>query len=250
VTRSDHSIASTQAEEETEGESIHELFQTMGIPEIHRFGISTLLMKADVLNPFRCRESFRSRFAGPVGCLSLVLFVAVVTPEVTPAELRTGNTYGLTVTDVDQHQLSTSDGHVTIITVVTRKDEQKAQAVGDRFPAAYLGDPRYRLITVVNFQQKLFSAFRGLALSIIRHRVDLEAKELQKVYSAKQLNRNPRSDLFVVADFDGKTVSQLGITPLSTEFAVFAFAGNGRLVRRWNDAPSADALLAAMKEAQ
>jgi hypothetical protein len=53
-----------------------------------------------------------------------------------------------------------------------------------------------------------------------------------------------------VADFDGKAVSQLGLAPKSSEFAVFVFDGRGRLVRRWNDAPSAEALAAAMKEAQ
>ena len=247
MARSDHSIASTQAKNKTEEESIREPFQTT---EIDHSGISIFLMKMDALKPVRFWKRFRNRFVRSLPYLSLAVFLAAATPEAAPVELRVGKTYALTLTDVDQQQLSTSDGHVTIITVVTRKDEQKAQAVGDRFPAAYLGDPHYRLITLVNFQQKLFSPFRSIALSIIRHRLDLEAKELQKIYSAKQLNRSPRSDLFVVADFDGKTVSQLGIAPASTEFAVFAFDGSGRLVRRWNDAPSVEALLAAMKEAQ
>ena len=51
--------------------------------------------------------------------------------------------------------------------------------------------------------------------AIIRHRLDVEAKELQKIYSARHLNRNPRSDMFAVADFDGKAVSQLGVVPTS-----------------------------------
>ncbi|MEY2558819.1 MAG: hypothetical protein QOE34_2244 [Verrucomicrobiota bacterium] len=165
-------------------------------------------------------------------------------------ELRPGNTYALTITDVDRQQLSTSDGHVTIITVVTRKDEQKAQQVGDRVPHVYLGDPKYRLITMVNFQQKIFSAFRGMTMVIIRNRLDAEAKDLQKIYTARHLTRNPRSDIFVVADFDGNAVSQLGIAPSSSEFAVFVFDGRGRLVRRWNDVPSVDALSAALSEAR
>jgi hypothetical protein len=207
-------------------------------------------MNIGLFHPVRVRQKISHGLVRPLTYLSLAVFVAASTPEATTGELRVDNTYALTLTDIDQHQLSTSDGHITIITVVTRKDEQKAQAVGDRFSSAYLGDPHYRLITVVNFQQRLFSLFRRIALNIIRHRLDLEAKELQKIYSARQLNRNPRADLFVVADFDGSTVSQLGIAPTSSEFVVFAFAGNGRLVRRWNDAPSADALLSAMKEAQ
>ncbi|HEX7516101.1 MAG TPA: hypothetical protein VF345_02320 [Chthoniobacterales bacterium] len=180
-------------------------------------------------------------------------FIAALVAAISAAratELRLGNAYPLTFTDVDQHQLSTSDGHVTIIMVVTKKDEQKAQTVGDRIPRVCLGDPKYRLITLVNFQQKIFPLFRGITSAIIRHRLDAEAKELQKIYSAKHLNRNPRYDIFVVADFDGKIVSQLGIAPASAEFVVFAFDGRGRLVRRWNDAPSADALNAAINEAR
>jgi hypothetical protein len=166
------------------------------------------------------------------------------------AELRAGNNYPLTFTDVDRHQLSTSDGHVTIITVLTKRDEDKAQAVGDRVPHQYYGDPRFRLVTLVNFQQKIYPPFRGMISAVIRYRLDAEAKELQKVYTVRQLKRNPRDDVFVVADFDGKAVSQLGIVPTSSEFAVFIFDGHGRLVRRWSDVPSPEALAQAIKEAR
>jgi hypothetical protein len=171
----------------------------------------------------------------------------------TPAqaiELRPGNSYPLTITDVDRRELSTSDGHVTIITVVTRKDEQKAQTVGDRIPHVYLGDPKFRLITVVNFQKSIFPPLQGMIMAIIRNRLDAEAKDLQKIYTAKHLTRNPRSDIYVVADFDGKTVAQLGVAATSSEFAVFVFDSNGRLVRRWNDVPSAEALAAGLSEAK
>jgi hypothetical protein len=206
-------------------------------------------MNVDPLTtPHRYSTSLRV-FVRPLQYFFLAALAAAI-PTARATELRPGNAYPLTFTDVDQHQLSTSDGHVTIITVVTRKDEQKAQTVGDRFPRVYFGDPKYRLITLVNFQQKIFPPFRGMAAAIIRRRLDAEAKELQKIYSAKHLNRNPRYDIFVVADFDGKIVSQLGIAPISTEFAVFAFDGRGRLVGRWNDVPSADALTAAINEAR
>jgi hypothetical protein len=166
------------------------------------------------------------------------------------ADLRAGNNYSLTFTDVDKRQLSTSDGHVTIVSVVTRKDEGKAQALGDRIPHQYYGDPKFRLITLVNFQQGIFTPFRGVIMAIIRNRLDAEAKNLQKVYTQRKLTRNPREDIYVVADFDGKAVSQLGIAPKSAEFAVFVFDGRGRLLRRWNDVPSADALADAFKEAR
>jgi hypothetical protein len=86
--------------------------------------------------------------------------------------------------------------------------------------------------------------------AVIRNRMDAEAKDLQKIYTDKHLTRDPRSDIYVVADYDGKSVSLLGLTATSSEFAVFIFDGKGRLVRRWNDVPSAEALAAALSEAQ
>ena len=188
-------------------------------------------------------------FFPPVRYFFLTALLAAI-PAAQATELRLGNAYTLTFTDVDGHQLSTSDGHVTIITVVTRKDERKAQQVGDRVPHVYLGDPKFRLITVVNFQGRIFPPFRGMIMAIIRSRMDAEAKDLQKVYVEKHLTRDPRSDIFVVADFDGKAISQLDIAPSSSEFAVFVFDGRGRLLRRWNDGPSAEALAAALSEAR
>jgi hypothetical protein len=197
--------------------------------------------------PHCCAKSLRV-FIRPLQYFFLAAILAG-----TPAranELRPGNVYSLTFTDVDRHQLSTSDGHGTIITVLTRKDEQKAEQVGERVPHVYLGDPKYRLITLVNFQRGIFPLFQGMINAIIRNRMDAEAKDLQKTYSAKHLTRNPRSDIFVVADFDGKAASQLGIASSSSEFAVFVFDGRGRLVQRWNDVPSAEALAAALNEAR
>jgi hypothetical protein len=193
------------------------------------------------------RVSLRAFFARPQ-CFFLIAMLAAATAQA--VELRVGNNYPLTFTDVDRHQLSTADGHVTIISVVTRRDEAKAQRVGDSVPQIYFGDPKFRLITLVNFQQNILPPLRGLVSAMIRHRLDAEAKELQKIYSERRLTRNPRNDIFVVADFDGKAVSQLGINPISAEFAVFIFDGRGRLVRRWNDVPSAEMLAQALKEAR
>jgi hypothetical protein len=205
-------------------------------------------MNVDSLTtPHRCATSLR----GFVRTLQYFFLAAILAG--TPAranELRPGSVYSLTFTDVDRHQLSTADGHVTIITVLTRKDEQKAEQVGERVPHVYLGDPEYRLITLVNFQKGVFPLFHGMINAIIRNRMDAEAKDLQKIYTSRHLTRNPRSDIFVVADFDGKPVSQLGMAPSSSEFAVFVFDGRGRLVRRWNDVPGADALSAALNEAR
>jgi hypothetical protein len=178
----------------------------------------------------------------------LFLMAALSATAAQGAELRAGNTYSLPFTDVDRHQFSTADGHVTIISVVTRKDETKAQTVGDRVSQLSLGDPKIRLITLVNFQQNIIFPLRGMVSAVIRHRLDVEAKEVQNSYFQRHINRNARDDIFVVADFDGKAVSQLGINPISSEFAVFVFDGRGRLVRRWSDVPSTEALAQAIKE--
>lgn len=192
------------------------------------------------------RLSLRAIFRGPQRFF--LLLVAAATAQA--IQLHPGNTYALTFTDVDRQQLSTADGHVTIISVVNRRDEAKAETVGERVSQITFGDPKYRLITMVNFQQNILPPFRGMVSAVIRHRLDLEAKEVQKSYTERHINRNARQDIFVVADFDGKAVSQLGINPTSPEFAVFVFDGKGKLVRRWNDVPSAEALTQALKEAR
>jgi hypothetical protein len=134
---------------------------------------------------------------------------------------------------------------------VNRRDEAKAETVGERVSkSSFFGDPKVRLITLVNFQQNILPPLRGMVNAIIRHRLDQEAKDVQKSYAERHINRNARDDIFVVADFDGKAVSQLGIEPVSSEFAVFVFDGRGRLVRRWNDVPSEEALAQAIKEAR
>jgi hypothetical protein len=181
-------------------------------------------------------------------CFFLMLFLGATTSQA--IQLRQGNTYPLTFTDVDRHQLSTADGRVTIITVVTRRDEAKAQSVGDRVSQITSADPKFRLITLVNFQQNILAPLRGMVSAVIRHRLDDEAKDVQKSYAERHINRNARDDILVVADFDGKAVSQLGIAPTSAEFALFVFDGQGRLVRRWSDVPSPELLAQALKEAR
>ena len=190
------------------------------------------------------RYDFRTR------CQYLFLALMLGAISVGAVELRVGNNYPLTFTDVDRHQFSTADGHVTVITVVNRRDEAKAESVGERVSKISLGDAKVRLITMVNFQQNILPPLRGMVNAIIRHRLDQEAKDVQKSYAERHINRNARDDIFVVADFDGKSVSQLGIAPVSSEFAVFVFDGRGRLVRRWNDVPSEEALSQAIKEAR
>ena len=135
-------------------------------------------MNVDPLTtPHRCPTSLRVF----VRLLQYFFLAAILTgPAAGANELQPGNVYPLTFTDVDGQQLSTADGHVTIITVLTRKDEEKAEQVGDRVPHVYLGDPKYRLITLVNFQKGMFPLFHGMINAIIRNRMDAAAKDLQK----------------------------------------------------------------------
>jgi hypothetical protein len=166
------------------------------------------------------------------------------------APLATGETYRLVFTDVDRNQLSTADGHVTIIIVTTRQQEEKARALGDRVPEEFVGDPKYRCVTVINFQGRIHPAFRAVTNALIRHRLNQEAKRIQPRYSKAHLTRDPRHDLFAVADFDGTALNQLGLAPSLTEFAAFIFDGAGRLLRRWSEVPAQSELAEALATAK
>ncbi len=74
------------------------------------------------------RLSLRAMFRRPQ-YFFLVLLLAAATAEA--IQLHPGTSYPLTFTDVDRHQISTADGHVTILVVVNTRDETKAQAIGD-----------------------------------------------------------------------------------------------------------------------
>jgi hypothetical protein len=163
------------------------------------------------------------------------------------AALSAGQNYALNFTDVDGRTLSTSDGHVTIVVLTTTADREKARSVGDRVPDYCLGNPNYRMITVLNFTRKHTRIGRKIATMFVRHRLDEEAKRLQTRYDAKKIASNARSDIFAVADFDGTVSSQLGRQPEAIDFHVFVFGRNGELLQQWDDVPSAADLAAAVK---
>jgi hypothetical protein len=163
------------------------------------------------------------------------------------ADLTVGQIYALNFTDVDGNKLSTASGYVTVIVLATPTDAAKARTVGDRVPEYCLGNPTYRMITVLNFQKKRSRLMRNIVTALVRRRLDAEAKRLQPRYTAKKIMRNPRRDVFAVADFDGTAVSQLGSIADSSVFRVFVFSRKGELLRRWNDVPSRDELAAVVK---
>jgi hypothetical protein len=164
--------------------------------------------------------------------------------------LTVGGTAHLSFRDVDGNEHSTTNGHVSVITVVTRQNEAQAQAVADRVPDRCLGDRRYRYITLVNFQRKLIGPLQGLTKAIIRTRLNAEANRLRPEYTAKHIAHDPRQDIFVVADFDGSAVNQLGFAPEFDGLAIFVFNGHGKLVARWNEVPSEEALAKAIGAAE
>lgn len=163
------------------------------------------------------------------------------------AALSAGQIYKLNFTDVDGRTISTSDGHVTVVVVTTTADPEKARSVGDRVPDYCLGDPNYRMITVLNFSKKHSGIVRRIATMLVRHRLDEEAKRLQRRYDAKKIARDARQDTFAVTDFDGALSSQLGAQPGSLDFRVFVFGRNGELLQQWNDVPTAADLAAVIK---
>ncbi len=166
------------------------------------------------------------------------------------SHLEQGRIYSFSLRDVDGNDLATADGHVTVITVVTRQNEEQAHAAADRVPDRCLGNPKYRYLTLVNFQRKLARPLQGLTRKIIRNRLDAEAEKLKPEYEAKNLTRDPRRDVFVVADFDGSAVAKLGLSPESDTVAIFIFDGRGKLIKRWDGVPPGDSLAQAIAVAE
>jgi hypothetical protein len=164
--------------------------------------------------------------------------------------LEQGRVYPLDFTDVEGRQLSLHDGYASLVTVTTRENETKAHRVGDSVPEKYVGHPRNRCVTVINFQNQIRPFLRRVIRAIVRHRFRVEADQVQSRYQAKKIAHSPRDDLFAIADFDGNVVRQLGIDPASNEFDVFVFDGRGRLIRQWHDVPSTAELDSALASAQ
>jgi hypothetical protein len=162
-------------------------------------------------------------------------------------DLSVGTTYSLSFVTIDGNKLSTSDGHVTVLVLTTPVERAKASTVADRVPERVLGNPDYRMITVVCFARGRTIFGRKLVTALLRHRVNEEAARLQSRYKSKGIERDARKDVLVATDFDGSVSSQLGQSTTDTGFAVFVFGRNGELIAQWHDVPSAEQLGAAIK---
>jgi len=162
--------------------------------------------------------------------------------------LSTGNTYSISFIDLDGNKVSTADGHVTIVVLTTPADREQARIVGDHVPDFCLGNPTYRMITIIHFTGRHMAIGRRMATAFIRHRVREEAKRLQARYDAQKISRDAKSDIFVATDFDGTIASQFGQPAGATDFCVLVFGKAGELVAQWHSVPSADELASALKK--
>ena len=164
-----------------------------------------------------------------------------------PGALSNAATYSISFVDTEGNKLSTADGHVTIVVLTTTADHEKARTIADRVPDFCLGNPEYRMITVIHFTRRYMTIGRRVATAFIRRRVREETKRLQARYDAKGISRDASHDIFVVTDFDGTVASNLGQPAGVNEFCVFVFARTGELLAQWHDVPSADQLASALK---
>jgi hypothetical protein len=164
------------------------------------------------------------------------------------AALSSGSSYSISFLDVNGNKLSTADGHVTIVVLTTSADHEEARVVGDRVPDFCLGNPDYRMITVVHFTARHMAIGRRIATAFIRHRMREAAKRLQTRYDALKISHDAARDIFVVSDFDGTVAAQLVETTGANEFGVFVFGRTGELLAQWRTVPSAEQLAAALKQ--
>ena len=164
-----------------------------------------------------------------------------------PADLTVGQNYQISTVDVDGNTLSTAGGHFTTVVLCSKANIDRARLVGDGSPDFCLGNPAYRMITVISFETKHSAPTRAVLKSVIRHRLGSEGRHLQTRYDQLKITRDARRDLSAVADFDGTITKQLGAEPAAELFRVFVFGKNGELIKEWSEVPSAEELAAALK---
>jgi hypothetical protein len=163
------------------------------------------------------------------------------------AALSRGQIYSLKLVDVDGNVLRTDDGHITTVVLTTDSDIDRVRSVGDRIPNHCLGNPTFRMITVVRFKRKHSRPVRAILAALIRRRLQSEGQRLQQRYDQLKIARAARADVHAVADFDGAIATQLGSAGGDAVFRVFVFGRNGPLLEEWNHVPNADELAKALK---
>ena len=112
-------------------------------------------------------------------------------------------------------------------------------------PDFCLGNPTYRMITMVEFDDHS-SGVRSCLTTMVRKRLDGEGRKLQARYDANKITRVARNDVHAAVDFEGAAIAQLG-DHVAAPFRVFVFGKNGELLKQWDDVPGADELAAALR---
>ena len=178
-------------------------------------------------------------------------FVAVIAPFISAAlssgALSSGAIYSLDFVDIDGNKLSTADGHVTVLVLATTAEREKVHVVGERVPDFCLGNPNYRMITIVRFTSRHTAIGRRIATALVKRRVNEAARRLQSRYDANKISRDARKDIFTVFDFDGSASSKLDDSAQSAPFRVLVFARDGKLLAQWTDVPSIKQLADVLK---
>src|SRR6266436_914508 len=164
------------------------------------------------------------------------------------AELTLGEKYRINLVDVDGHTFSIDDGHIMTVVLTTQSNIDKARAVGDRTPDFCLGNPTYRMITVLVFEKEHSKPTRMVLNSLMRHRLDSEGHRLQNRYDKLKIARDARHDVSAVGDFGGSIAKQLDLAPGGGLFHIFVFGKKGELIKQWEDVPDADEFSTALKQ--
>jgi hypothetical protein len=104
--------------------------------------------------------------------------------------------YRITCFDVDGNTLSTADGRITTVVLTTQSGIDKARLVGDRTPDFCVGNPAFRMITVLAFEKKHSKPIQLLMSAIMRRRRDAEGRRLQARYDKLKLRAMSAATFF------------------------------------------------------
>jgi hypothetical protein len=179
-----------------------------------------------------------------------VIALALLAASTLTADPVPGQIYAVSMVDIDQNKRASADGHVSVFVIGRTTDAERMRTVGDRVPEFCLGDPLYRMITLLRFERVHQAPMRGVINAIVRRRLDAEAQRLQLRYRAKNITRDARRDVSAVTDFDGAIGAGLGLSAGDSAFRVLVFGRKGELIRSWTAVPSPEELAATLKQAR
>ena len=125
---------------------------------------------------------------------------------------------------------------MTLLVLTTSAQLERVREVGRRVPDLCLGNPEYRMITLLEFEQKHSAAARSVVNLVMKHQLEVEARSLQTRYDSRRIQRKARDDVFAAQDPDGAIAAQLDLSR-TENFQVLVFSSKGVLLQRWPDVP-------------